>query len=335
MVEWLGLPLESKRQTLIETSVATGFQEKAIEKDWWVTLILKACFVTQWGKELVFKGGTSLTKAWGLIERFSEDIDLVINREVLGFKGELSNTQIKKLRGRTAEFMATVFMDSLSRSLTEMGVDPALYKLEVQPGGVADRDPQILELYYHSFLDADNYLAEKVIIEIGARSLMEPASSREIHTIIGTALSGRPFSGTPFEVLSVDPRRTFLEKVFLLHEEFSKPEERMRHERMSRHLYDLERLMDTEFGKAALQDRQLYERIVQHRAKYTAIRGVDYSKHAPDKLEFIPPADVQVNWERDYGLMQRAMIYGESLSYAAMIQRLEELKQRFRSINWR
>jgi predicted nucleotidyltransferase component of viral defense system len=334
MVEWLVLSPESKRQTLIETAVATGFQEKAIEKDWWVTLILQACFLTQWKKDLVFKGGTSLTKAWGLIERFSEDIDLVMNREVLGFKGELSNTQIKRLREKTSEFMATAFMDSLSRSLTEMGVDPKLYKLEVQPGGVADRDPQILELYYHSFLDTDDYLTEKVIIEIGARSLMEPASNRTIQTIIGTALPNRPFSDTPFEVLTVDPRRTFLEKVFLLHEEFSKPRERMRHERMSRHLYDLEKLMDTEFGRDAINDRQLYEKIVQHRAKYTAIRGIDYSNHAPHRLDFLPPDEVQANWERDYGQMQRAMIYGKSLSYVALIQRLEELKQRFRNIDW-
>ena len=108
----------------------------------------------------------------------------------------------------------------------------------------------------------------------------------------------------------------------------------MRHDRMSRHLYDLEKLMDTEFGKAATHDRQLYERIVQHRAKYTAIRGVNYSNHAPHKLDFIPPDEVRANWERDYGLMQRAMIYGGSLSYSALIQRLEELKQRFRSIDW-
>lgn len=330
MVEWLSLPPESKRQTLIETAVATGFQEKAIEKDWWVTLTLKACFLTQWGNDLVFKGGTSLTKAWGLIERFSEDIDLVMNREVLEFKGELSNTQIKKLREKASKFMATAFMESLSRSLTKMGVDPKLYKLEVQPGGVADRDPQVLELYYQSFLEPDGYLTEKVIVEIGVRSLMEPASARSIQSIIGIALPDRPFSGTPFEVLTVDPRRTFLEKIFLLHEEFSKPGEKMRHERMSRHLYDLEKLMDTEFGKAAMQDMQLYERIVQHRAKYTAIRGIDYGNHAPDRLDFIPPNEAWANWERDYGLMQRAMIYGKSLEFPALMQRMHELLFRFR-----
>ena len=333
MVEFLQLPENLRRQIIEQVNARTGMSLKAIEKDWWVTLALKACFLTQWKGNLVFKGGTSLSKAWGLIERFSEDIDLVMEREILGFKGELSNTQIKKLREKTAEFMATTFMDSLSTSLNEMGVDQKLFKLVIQPGGVADRDPQILELYYHSVLENDGYLTEKVIIEIGARSLMEPASDRVIQSIIGRIMPDRPFSGMPFIVLAVDPKRTFLEKVFLLHEEFSKPQEKMRHERMSRHLYDLERLMDTEFGMAAINDAELYKLIVQHRAKYTAIRGLDYKSHAPESINFIPPAESLAQWERDYGLMQQSMIYGESLSFTALLKRLEELKQRFRNRN--
>ncbi len=333
MIEWLSLSPETQRQVLIEAGVATGLQQNAIEKDWWVTLALKACFLTQWKDNLVFKGGTSLSKAWGLIERFSEDIDLVMDREILGFKGELSNTKIKKLREKTAEFMATTFMDSLSISLSEMRVDPKLFKLAIQPGGVADRDPQILELHYHSVLEADGYLTEKVIIEIGARSLMEPASDRNIHSIIGAVMPNRPFSGIPFTVLTVDPKRTFLEKIFLLHEEFSKPQEKMRHERMSRHLYDLEKLMDTEFGITAIKDPELYNLIVQHRAKYTAIRGLDYKNHAPEIINFVPPTEVLAQWERDYELMQRSMIYGKSLSFTALMNRLEELKQRFRNRN--
>ena len=332
MTEWLILSPEIQKQVLAEIGVATGFQQNAIEKDWWVTLTLKACFLTQWKDNMVFKGGTSLSKAWGLIERFSEDIDLVMDREILGFKGELSNTQIKKLREKTSEFMATAFLDSLYKTLIEMGIDPKLFKLAIQPGGTADRDPQILELHYHSVLEADDYLAEKVIVEIGARSLMEPASDRNIHTIIGTVLPGRPFSGTSFIVSTVDPKRTFLEKIFLLHEEFSKPLEKIRHQRMSRHLYDLEKLMDTEFGIAALTDRELYNLIVQHRAKYTAIRGLDYKKHAPGIVNFIPPDEVLAQWDRDYALMQASMIYGPSPSFKTLIERMKELIRRFRAI---
>ncbi len=133
-------------------------------------------------------------------------------------------------------------------------------------------------------------------------------------------------------MLTVNPGRTFLEKVFLLHEEFSKAPDKRKYERMSRHLYDVEKLMDTPFGTAALQDSKLYEIIVSHRAKYTAVRGMDYAGHRPQTLDFVPPEDVMNYWERDYGQMQQTMIYGNSLSFADLIGRLMVLRDRFRKL---
>jgi Nucleotidyl transferase AbiEii toxin, Type IV TA system len=332
MIEWLNLSTDMKREFLAEAGTRTGLRRNAIEKDWWVTLTLKACFQTPYTDDLVFKGGTSLSKAWGLIERFSEDIDLVMNREALGFTGELSNTQIKKLREKTAEFMATTFLNALDTALQNLGVKRDWYRLDVQPGGVADRDPQVLELHYLSVLDPDDYLTNKVVIEIGARSLMEPAEMRPVQSIIGASFPGAPFADAPFPVRTVNPMRTFLEKVFLLHEEFLKPAEKRKHERLSRHLYDVEKLMDTAFGLAALEDHQLYALIVNHRAKYTAIRGMDYSGHQPQTLSFLPPEDVRDTWERDYIQMQQSMIYGESLSFSILMERLAMLRDRFRAI---
>jgi hypothetical protein len=333
MIEWLHLSEEAKRLSLAEASTATGLAEQAIEKDWWVTLALKACFETEYKDNLVFKGGTSLSKAWGLIERFSEDIDLVMNREVLGFSGELKNNQIKKLREKTAEFMATKFRDALDTALQTLGASSDSYKLGIQPGGVADRDPQVLELYYPSVLESDGYLKEKVVIEIGARSLLEPAEMRQVQSIIGATFKGAPFAGEPFSISTVNPKRTFLEKVFLLHEEFLKVPEKRKHDRLSRHLYDVEKLMDTQFGIAALQDVELYALIVSHRARYTAIRGLDYTGHRPQTLDFVPPEDVRAVWERDYEQMQQSMIYGSSLAFPELIERLTVLRERFRAIN--
>jgi len=90
--------------------------------------------------------------------------------------------------------------------------------------------------------------------------------------------------------------------------------------------------MDTVFGLAALEDHQLYALIVNHRAKYTAIRGMDYSGHQPQTLTFLPPDDVRDTWERDYVQMQQSMIYGESLSFSALMERLTVLRNRFRAI---
>ncbi len=196
-MEWLRLSEETRLRSLAEASTATGLSQKAIEKDWWVTLTLKACFLTPYTNDLVFKGGTSLSKAWGLVERFSEDIDLVMNREVLGFKGELSNTQIRKLREKTSEFMATTFRDALDTTLREVGLNQEEYQLGIQPGVVADRDPQVLELFYPSVLGSDGYLTDKVIVEIGARSLLEPAEMRAVRSIIGTIFPGSAFEDMP------------------------------------------------------------------------------------------------------------------------------------------
>jgi Nucleotidyl transferase AbiEii toxin, Type IV TA system len=215
MIEWLKLTDERKRQVLNQANNRIGLLPHSIEKDWWVTLALKAVFLTKWKGNLVFKGGTSLSKAWGLIERFSEDIDLAMDRQVLGFPEEfVSKTQVTKLRKQTSLFIATEFRQELQNTLLAMGVPADQFKLSVEESDVEDRDPQVLELGYHSALVADAYIAERVLIEIGARSLREPSSNREIKAVLYEAFPDQPFAGEPFQIPTVDPKRTFLEKVF-------------------------------------------------------------------------------------------------------------------------
>jgi len=334
MIGYLQLPDARKMEVLAQAGAITGLNTSAIEKDWWVTLALKASFLTPWADRLLFKGGTSLSKSWRLIERFSEDIDLVLDRQILGFGGELSITQIKKLRKTASNFISVQFKDALQQTLENMGVDPALFTLTVEQTDVSDRDPQVLEVSYKSLQPADGYLHEKILLEIGARSLMEPASPRKIYSIIGESIPNQSFSGEAFIIPTVDPQRTFLEKLFLLHEEFSKPVDKIRYKRMSRHLYDLERLMDSDHGKAAIQNVALYRRIVAHRERYTPIRGLNYSYHSPATINFIPPITVSKLWESDYASMRTSMIYGTSQDYKQLINRLEELRNRIREVKW-
>jgi len=240
MIEWLKLSDDRKRQILQQASAATGLPAHAIEKDWWVTLSLQALFSTQWKGNLVFKGGTSLSKAWGLIERFSEDIDLAIDREIIGFpEAFVSNTQITKLRKKASSFIAGPFREELENTLLALGISKQYFQLTIEETEIEDRDPQVLLLGYHSCLDnnPDAYIAERVLIEIGARSLREPSSSREIKTILNEVFPDQAFSGNPFKILTVEPKRTMLEKAFLLHEEFQKPADKIRDLRLSRHLY--------------------------------------------------------------------------------------------------
>jgi len=332
MIQFLQLSEQRRMEIIEQVSAKTGLRTNAIEKDWWVTLALKAAFSTPYTSQLLFKGGTSLSKSWALIERFSEDVDLVLNREVLGFSGELSKSQVAKLRKSSSHFISTVFLESFSQTFLNLGVAPELFTLAVQATEVTDRDPQVLELHYKSLYPADGYLADKVLIEIGTRSLLEPADAREVYSIIGQTIPGQHFSGEPFSILTVNPQRTFLEKIFLMHEEFCKPVEKIRYRRMSRHLYDLEHLMDSEYGKAALENVELYQLIVKHREKYTPIRGLDYSNLLPQTINFIPSQEVSELWEGDYKSMQASMIYGKSPDYATLIERLHELRERVRQI---
>lgn len=334
MIEWLQLTNERKRLVLIQASASTGLPAHAIEKDWWVTLTLLALFSSKWKNNLVFKGGTSLSKAWGLIERFSEDVDLAMDREVFGFSEEfVSKSQVAKLRKKAFEFIGNDFRTGLEQTLLEMGVPKDQFTLTVEETEADDKDPVMLILGYHSALESGTYITDKVLIEVGARSKREPSSNRDIQTILRTVFPEEPFSGKPFAVPTVEPRRTFLEKAFLLHEEFiNQTERKIRARRLSRHLYDLERLMDTEHAAQALTDYEFYSSIIDHRQKFNAIRDLDYAGHQPSHINFIPPATVIGVWETDYVSIRQNMIYGNVLEFSALIQRLYELQSRFRLI---
>lgn len=254
MINWLKHTPERQQELLALSSSRSGLPAGAIEKDWWVTLALNAIFKTPWTDHLVFKGGTSLSKSWGLIDRFSEDIDLVLDRSVLGYADDLSKNKIKALRKDSCVFISGEFRDVLEKQLLGIGVPPELFSLRAKETTEHDRDPQVLVLNYTSVLDKDPYLREAVLIEIGARSLREPAEQREIGSLIGQTLKNDEIAGAPFKILTVTPTRTFLEKIFLLHEEFSKAEEKVKSDRMSRHLYDIERIMRTDYAEKTLTD---------------------------------------------------------------------------------
>jgi hypothetical protein len=118
-----------------------------------------------------------------------------------------------------------------------------------------------------------------------------------------------------------------------LHEEFQQTPEKIKVDRQSRHLYDLEKLMDTEFGKRGLEDKKLYQHIVEHRKAITPLRGIDYANHASDKINPIPPDYPLAAWKKDYELMRQSMIYKESLPFEKLMERLLELKKRINNIS--
>ena len=337
MLQWLRLSNKRKITILSQVSQKTGLPAHAIEKDWWVTVILKAAFSTKWNDRLIFKGGTSLSKSWELIERFSEDIDLAIDRSVFGVQTdeELTTSGIKKIRKLSCSFVSNTLLKNLQEQLDIQEIPRDLYELLAEPIIDSDQDPQIIICSYKSVLNPlpSSYIKDRVVLEVGARSLVEPCSKRSIISILDSIYLKRFYAGNPFTVQTVLPKRTFLEKAFLLHEEFLKPDEKIHHDRKSRHLYDLERLMDTTHGHDALKDIALFKSIVKHREKFN-LQKFDYTTHFPLTIDFIPRERFLKAWENDYINMTENMIYGKTLQFEKLISRLVELRERFRNIEW-
>ena len=293
----------------------------AIEKDLWVIIALRAIFNTPVAKYLVFKGGTSLSKGWGIIERFSEDIDLAIDRSYFGFEGELTRTQVKNLRKASCDFVTNQFLQDLSDELENDGVTD--FKLDFREFEMSDTDPVALRLQYKSLTENISYLQPRILVEISSRSLREPYQTRELISFIGERYSGQSFADKAVEIPTVVPTRTLLEKIFLLHEELQKPKDiPIKSDRMTRHLYDIAKLIDTPFAKEAFADMELYNTIVQHRKSLNNIGYVDYGRHSPATVSFIPDGEIMSEWGRDYRAMQESMFYGKAESFDKLIDKL-------------
>ncbi|WP_366183314.1 nucleotidyl transferase AbiEii/AbiGii toxin family protein [Flavobacterium ovatum] len=329
--EWFQLPDETKIRLFAETSRQIGLPStSAAEKDWWVVHTLAIIFSMECANALIFKGGTSLSKGWNVIHRFSEDIDLALDREFFGFSGELTKGDVRKLRRKSFQFISEVFTEELKNKFVELGFkDVTIKPREVENH---DQDPLIIEIYYNKLTETDTYLKPGVLVEVGSRSLKEPFTQRTFGTFVSEIYTDNPFTDKPITIPIVNPERTFLEKIFLLHEEFQKPFDKIRVERLSRHLYDIEKLSQTEYAEIALQDTELYNTIVKHRSKFNAISGIDYAKHNPANIKFIPPDSIIKMWEADYEEMKGSMIYGQPLEFDKLINRLTELQKRINEI---
>lgn len=324
--EWFKLTDQNRLNIFLNTSKQKELSISAVEKDWWVVQTLSIIFSMEYANVLIFKGGTSLSKGWNLIQRFSEDIDLALDREFLGFSGEVTKSDIKKLRRKSYQFITEVFTGELKNKFAELGFK----NVSVKYGEVEnhDQDPLIIEIYYPTLTNSNNYLKPAVLVEVGSRSLKEPFTQRTFGTIVSEVFADRPFADKAITIPVVNPERTFLEKIFLLHEEFQKPLDKIRVERLSRHLYDIEKLSQTEYAEVALHDTELYNTIVKHRERFTPISDIDYVNHSPDKIKFIPPDTILKDWQQDYETMTQTMIYDNPLPFDELIKRLTELQKR-------
>jgi predicted nucleotidyltransferase component of viral defense system len=313
-----------------------GMTPFAVEKDWWVSRTLEIIFQMDIAKHLVFKGGTSLSKAWKLIQRFSEDIDLAIDREFFeGYQGMLSKTKITKLRKEAGTYTTSTFFNELQEEFHKKGFND-LHFMVVEATD-SDQDPRIIEIYYPNIIaQPSEYIQPRVQIEIGCRSLREPFSVQTFGSLVDEVYADRDFAKPLFEVPTVNPERTFLEKIFLLHEEFHRQAEKMRVDRLSRHLYDVYYLTKSGVAERAISNKELYETIVAHRHKFSRVGGVDYNGHNPKTLNPIPPSEKMDDWKTDYAKMKEDMIYEENKpTFEDLIDNLNELRVHLQKIVWK
>jgi len=332
---FLQLPENEKIELINQMHEDTKLPQVIIEKDLWVTAVLRALFVLPYAENLSFKGGTSLSKCWNLIERFSEDVDIAINREYFGFTGNtFTIKQISKnLRKSACKFTRNNLQFDLAHQMEENGIPANLFSVKMNITPITTIDPEKVFVEYKSVFNASPYIKNTVILEIGGRSMKEPIQKIEIQSFIDKHFSQATFAEKSFEINVVVPERTFWEKVCLLHEDFSKPSEQIRVERMSRHIYDLARMIDTPIAENALADKNLFQSIVAHRRMFIAMKDFDYDTLLPKTIKIIPPDSIIAKWEDDYNKMQ-TMIYGKSLSFNEIIDKITQLNDKIKKLEW-
>lgn len=334
-MKFIDIPADRQRQAINNVALKTELPPSSIEKDWWVTQVLKALHTLPYAEHIAFKGGTSLSKCWNLIARFSEDIDIALSREFLGFGGELSKTQISdKLRRAACSFVRGKMQYDVKEALLALGIRQDVFSVDVVITPVTTVDPEVITVTYQSLYDVSPYIKNTVKLEISGRSMVEPVEKKFINAAIDAHFPNAPFAEEPFEVNAVIPERTFLEKVFLLHEEFHKDVVRV--ERMSRHVYDLAMMMDSErkIADRAVNNEELYRTVLEHRRKFIGLKGFNYDELYTDSLCIVPDNEIAERWQEDYKFMGEHMIYGPVPSFEELVEKMTLLNDKIRQLHY-
>ena len=338
MKNFIAMPEERRKLVYTQTGARLNLTEVAVEKDFWVCWMLGKLFrLSSWGKHMTFKGGTSLSKGWKLIERFSEDIDIVINRGALGFHGGIAP------EAAAGETMTRKRLDALRKACQRCVRDdirPALqeaiaaeipasltWRLLDDP---ADPDRQTLLFTYPTVFPAGAaYLRRAVKVEMGARSDTDPSATIAISPYINDGFPDLLLDNT-VELRAVMPKRTFWEKAMLLHEETFRPVGgKRRKEYMARHYYDLYRLIAAGVADEALADSDLFARVAGHRSVFFRRSWVDYPTLIRGHLRVLPTDDQMADWRSDYNNMRQEMFFGEAPTFETVIEKVRGFQERF------
>ncbi len=333
MKQIASLSADDRRALFTETGAQKGLPPFHVEKDFWVCWVLSTLVQhPESGPNLTFRGGTSLSKAWGIIERFSEDIDLAMSREWMGNAESPSEAgitssekerRLKALRDECREMISGVLLPILKAAVNDLAGPESL---RVEPLETA-RDPFCLYFEYPGtgLQPPANYNKAVVKVELSGRADGWPMAERVIRPYIAEAFPRE--TGDPALLLScVRPERTFWEKAALVHEQNVRPGDRALAPRQARHLADLVRLWSAGVSSAD-GFATLFEGVKHHRRTYFDYKWVDYDMLGAGDLKIVPPDSRLAEWRADYEAM-RAMFFGKPTAFDEMVAELRAIEER-------
>jgi Nucleotidyl transferase AbiEii toxin, Type IV TA system len=334
---------KERRDLFIGAADRLRTNEQNIEKDFWVCWTLDALFneLEAGGPRLLFKGGTSLSKGYGLIERFSEDIDITVFREDIGqpatveeleaLSGKKRNNRLEAIKAACQEYIHGSMLEQLSallrQTLQTANLKADRARVEADPD---DPDRQSLLLWYPTATTEGNaYIRRAIKIESGAKSALDPHASVVVKPYIADDLPN--FALTVGNVTTVAPSRTFWDKVVILHGLRRwwdrRGELKGGGQRVSRHYYDVYRFLASETGQNATGDMAMAQDCVRHARMFFNRPDLDLASATPGTFTLTPHDGMLADLRRDYEAMS-GMVFGPIPNVDEVVAAIAELEQR-------
>ena len=322
---------KERENLFIAAANKMNIKSAIIEKDFWVCFTLDYLFhKSKWKDAFVFKGGTSLSKAYNLIERFSEDIDLILDWRVLGYKinepwEERSNTKqqvfLEEARNRLFAFLKNEFAPIFKADLKNYIEDD--YDVYID-----DNDSGVVCFAYPRTFSSDVILNE-IRLEIGAMAAFTPTQKAIITPYLAQCYP-QVFDLQNTEILTTTPERTFWEKATILHQEAHRPETSKIPLRYSRHYYDLYCMANTSTKNQAISNPDLLEKVTEFKRKFYPRGWARYDLAKFGTLKLSPAKHSIPVLKEDYKNMQ-SMIYGDYPSFDEILETIEKLEKEINS----
>ncbi len=299
-------PVEEQRDYFQETASKKGIPGWTVEKDFWVCWLLGVLFDRSGlGPHLVFKGGTSLSKVYGIINRFSEDIDLSVSPEWLGFTGPAPASRsgrekwFVKLQGACSEKVIEVQTRLEGISRENLGVrEPGgtYFAFESDP---STHSPVLLFSYPAPVEGGPREPRRRVKLEFGSLTDQKPTATHFVTPWVAELFPSE-FTSPSSQVTALEAERTFWEKATLLHAYFHYPEDKPIPPRLARHMYDIHCLAAHSTGQRALRDLGLLDRVREFKSLFFNSGWANYGTAKPGTLHVVPPEQRLPQWRKDY-----------------------------------